>query len=47
MRFEVCGYPTIKLFSMNKEVEDYNDGRKNVDIVKYIRQKAGKKKDEL
>lgn len=46
-RFEVRGYPTIKLFSMGKEVEDYNGGRKKNDIVKYIRQKAGKKKDEL
>jgi len=46
-RFEVRGYPTIKLFSKGQEVEDYKGGRKKDDIVKYIRLKAGQRKDEL
>merc|ERR1712106_1089765 len=46
-RFEVRGYPTIKFFSKGEEVEDYQGGRSQGDIVKYIRQKAGQVKDEL
>ena len=46
-RFEIRGYPTIKLFSKGQVVEDYKGGRKKDDIVKYIRQKAGQRKEEL
>ena len=46
-RFEVRGYPTLKLFSMGEVVEVYNGGRSKNDIVEYIREKAGHGRDEL
>ena len=46
-RFEVRGYPTLKLFSKGQVVEDYKGGRSKMDIVKYIREKAGSARDEL
>lgn len=46
-RFSVSGYPTIKLFSRGEEVETYRGGRTRADIVRYVRDKASGKKDEL
>merc|ERR1711983_254621 len=46
-RFNIRGYPTLKLFSKGEEVEDYKGGRSKNDIVDYIRKKAGHSRDEL
>jgi len=46
-RFDIRGYPTLKLFSKGQVVEDYKGGRTKNDIVKYIREKAGNIRDEL
>ena len=44
---QVRGYPTLKLFSNGREVEDYKGGRTRKDIVAYITEKAKATRNEL
>ncbi|XP_023325871.1 protein disulfide-isomerase A5 isoform X1 [Eurytemora carolleeae] len=46
-RFNIRGYPTLKLFRRGVEVEDYSGGRKSADFVKYIRLKVSELRNEL
>merc|ERR1712013_968347 len=39
-KYQVRGYPTLKLFSSGVEVEDYKGGRTKKDIVAYITEKS-------
>ncbi|KAF9364385.1 hypothetical protein BGX34_001699 [Mortierella sp. NVP85] len=40
-RYGVTGYPTIKFFTADGKVEDYNSGRSEEDFVDFINKKAG------
>ena len=46
--FNIKGFPTLKYFYKGKEYEEYNDNRRKMDFVEYIKKKivAGQK-DEL
>jgi len=46
-KYGVKGYPTLKLFTKGKVVEDYNGGRSRENIVDYIRGKAFAGRNEL
>ncbi|KAF8977472.1 hypothetical protein BGZ46_007373 [Entomortierella lignicola] len=40
-KYEVSGYPTIKFFNANGQVEDYTGGRTEQDFIDFINQKTG------
>jgi len=46
-KYQVRGYPTLKLFSNGVEVEDYKGGRTKKDIVAYITEKSKATRNEL
>jgi len=49
-KFDVQGYPTLKLFRKGEMMEDYNGGRKKDDIINYIKKQHKKislEKNEL
>merc|ERR1712223_58626 len=46
--FNVKGFPTIKYFYKGKEYEEYNDNRRKMDFVEYLKKKiVASQKDEL
>lgn len=40
-KFEIEGFPSMKIFSHGKDPEDYNGGRTEPEIVQYLRRKTG------
>ena len=46
-RFNIRGYPTLKLFRRGGEVETYSGGRKYKDLYKYIEEKVSELRNEL
>lgn len=45
--YEISGFPTLKLFMKGKFVSDYTGSRTLTDIKNFIKEAAGKNKDEL
>jgi protein disulfide-isomerase A6 len=44
-KFNIRGFPTLKLFRKGREVKDYDQGRSKADIVAFM--KSAGVKDEL